>query len=139
MTNIESFAQMKVLLPVESEDDNKGSIVQHLDNSEYACIYDQATDSMEFLSMSSISAKKGNLCVELKRKGVEAMICSSIPSLALDLFSLMGIKIFQAQSATVEENITAFNNNALLPISGSSGLQMEGCASSSCASCSSAC
>lgn len=130
---------MKVLLPLENAGDNTESIVQHLDNSDYACIYDIEQDSYEFVTMNSISAKMGNLCVELKRKGIDTMICSSIPSLALELFNLLGIKTLQATKNSVKENIRAFTDNALMPISGSSGLQMDGCASSSCSSCSSAC
>lgn len=130
---------MKVLLPIESLDNNKDCMVQHLDNSECACIYDQAKDVTEFVYMDSISEKKGNLSIEMKRKGIDAMICSSVPSLALELFNLMGIKIFQAADKSVADNISAFNRNQLMPIGGSSGMQMDGCASSSCASCSSAC
>jgi len=130
---------MKILIPVEEAYESEKSKVGHLDSSEIACIYDAQNNKTEFVPLTEISAKKGNLSVEMKRQGIDVLICSSIPSLAFDLFSLMGVSILQSTSGTISDNIAAFTNSSLSPLTASSELNMSGCASTSCSSCSSAC
>ena len=125
---------MKILIPAESTTQLENSKVHTLDHSDYACIYDSDLNSFEFITMKSISNKIGNLSVEMKHQGIESVICDNLPKLATELFTLMGIKIYQSSSETIAGNIDMFLSNSLNQINASTG-----CTSSACASCPSAC
>jgi predicted Fe-Mo cluster-binding NifX family protein len=130
---------MRVLIPVENTLQLENSKIHQLDHSDYACIYDSSINSFEFVPMKSICKKIGNLSVELKHKNIDSIICDSLPQLAMELFSLMGIKIYQSEEETIAANIDKFLMNKLNLISLPTGNTAEQCSSSACASCSSAC
>jgi predicted Fe-Mo cluster-binding NifX family protein len=129
---------MKVLLPVNDSEKNMDSLVHSPDKSEYACIYDTQSKASEFIPMNNISAKIGNLCLAMKRKGIDAMICRTLPDLAVELFTTMGIEIYQANGVTVNENVKNFADK-LLPSLSYQYRMASSCSSSSCSSCSSSC
>jgi predicted Fe-Mo cluster-binding NifX family protein len=128
---------MKILLPVSSPEKNIENKVGGLFETKYACIYDSEESSYEWIPLSSISKKDGNLSVGLKIKGITTVICSSIPLLALELFAVSGFKLYKASGISISENI-AFYKNGILDTLREQNAMEETC-SSACSSCSSSC
>lgn len=130
---------MKILLPVSNSNDPENNSIEDLESAKYACIYNIEEDSYELTSFQNISPKKGNLSVALKRQGIHTIICEAIPSLALELFNIMGIKIYQNKGLSVKQNIGYLLENKLQQFGENNGISSTECSTSTCSSCNSSC
>lgn len=128
---------MKIIVPVLDNGSAKNYIAHGFHNAEYVCIYDTETKISEWLPTSEISKETGNITLALKNKGIMTIISNHMPSMALDLFSESGLKVYKAKSNSLSENLELFNQN-LLP-QYTSQLSFESGCSGSCSSCGSSC
>ena len=124
---------MKVILPVMDGAKSKYELAAGFDDTEFVCIYDTETSQYEWMPLSEICAKIGNLSFALKRKGVFCIITNELPLLALGLFTESGLKVYKAKGVSLQENIELFNSGSLKKYSAIDTIEMAGC-SSSCSS-----
>ena len=104
---------MKVIIPVVDNKEAKHIIAKGFHNTNYVCIYDSLMDTYEWKEKKEISIKEGNLCIQLKLKGIYNIITSDIELMTLALFTEVGLKVSKAIGLSVEENIKMFFNNGL--------------------------
>ena len=129
---------MKVIIPVENSKSAKYNIAQGFHITEYACIFDSASQTYEWLPTSDISRNPGNLSIELKRQGIECVISRNIRFMALGLFIDSGLEVFKAKGKNLIENIDFFMNNQLEPFVPQAELILSDC-NGSCGSCNMSC
>ena len=129
---------MKIIIPVTDNDSLKDTIAQGFHNAGYVCIYDCTNNTYEWMATKDISEQAGNLSLELKRKGIFSVISNYMSLMALGLFTESGLKVYKAESESVQENIKLFLENKLPLLTTQSILGMSACIGS-CNSCGSTC
>ena len=129
---------MKIIFPVEGISEKDKSIVGSFHNTDFACIYSISDGSYEWIATKELSKEEGNLSVELKRKGIQTIICKSMQPMAFHLFSESGFILLQAQVNSVPENVNLFFKNGLAHFSIESIFESIACVGS-CNSCASSC
>ncbi len=103
---------MKIIMPIL----NRSTIADGFHNADDACIYDSETRTYEYVPTASISKVAGNLSLELKRKGITAVLSNLMPAMALQLFVDSGLKVYKTIGNDVYENVYYFTSNVLQPI-----------------------
>jgi predicted Fe-Mo cluster-binding NifX family protein len=129
---------MRVLMPVIDNENEKHNIANGFFNTNYVCVYDSENQSYEWLATEEISKKIGNISLELKRKGIEAIISNDITFMALGLFVESGLKVYKAKGQSVQENINFLHDKELdqfTPLGAMSSASCHG----SCSSCNTSC
>ena len=129
---------MKVIIPVLNDGDSKFILAEGFHNADYACIYDRENNSYTWEATSNISEKSGNLSVELKRRGIFAVISSYMPPLALELFRELGLQVYKSSGLNLRENIDNFLNEQLKELTPLMAFSSSSC-HGSCNSCGSSC
>jgi predicted Fe-Mo cluster-binding NifX family protein len=84
-----------------------------LHNTNFVCIYDTVEKNYQWLNKKEISIKDGNMCLNLKLKGILTIITSEIELMSLSLFIDAGLKVYKTKADNVEENIKMFESNQL--------------------------
>ena len=130
---------MKVIIPVVNDKEDKNRLAKSFHNASYACIFNTLNGSCEWYSTMEITEKPGNLSLALKRMGVYTVISSSMPFMALGLFTDIGMTIYKAQGDNLNENIDLFINKRLERFTLQSTLGGSGNCSGSCGSCGTSC
>ncbi|MFQ3578854.1 MAG: hypothetical protein SNJ71_01775 [Bacteroidales bacterium] len=125
---------MKVIIPVNNDKEGKNSIAGNFHNTEFVCIYDKIEQCFNWVESNTISAKPGNLSIEMKRKNIYTIICNHLSLMALGLFSESGIEVLKAQGSDLQQNIELYLNNKLQPLTRENVLFDSKC-SSGCGSC----
>lgn len=129
---------MKIIFPVVYKNDNLKCIAQSFHNTEQACIYNCTNQTYEWLATRSIATKAGELAEELKRIGINAVISTQMPLMALGFFTESGLTVYKATSENIEENINLFTMNQLKPITNMLAKSATEC-SGSCGACKTTC
>lgn len=106
---------MNIIIPVIDYINAKDCIAQGFHTTDFVCIYNSSDESYKWLEKKSISKKEGNLCVELRRRGILTIITSNIELMSLALYTELGLKVYKAKGESVEENIKLFFSNQLEP------------------------
>ncbi len=130
---------MKIFLPVFNEKNDKTNKIFDIEEADYAFIFDSETKNSEIVTMQSISVKRGNLMLALKRKKIEYMICNGLPNISLELFTLMGIKTYKATKDSISNNINSFLQNELSLLEATSLYRVDDACSYNCSSCNTSC
>ena len=104
---------MKIIIPVIDNEQGKNLLAQGFHNTDYVCVYDSDEITFQWLEKKDISLKEGNLCIQLKLKGIHTIITSEIELMTLSLFTDSGLKIYKTEVGSVEENIKLFEANQL--------------------------
>ncbi len=131
---------MKIIIPVVDDKEAKNELAGGFHNAEYACIYDCDSEDYEWLLVSEITKKPGNLSIELKKQGINIVISNSMPIMALTMFRELGLLVYKAGAKDVESNVKLYLDKKLGPLT-FFNLKEEADSScnSSCSSCSSNC
>ena len=129
---------MKIIIPIIDNNRSKDNIAQGFHNAGYVCIYDCSSNTYEWLTINELAPNAGNLSLELKRRGIFTVISGYMSLMALGLFTESGLKVYKAESDSVQENIKLFLENKLPPLTTQSILGMSACIGS-CNSCGSSC
>lgn len=131
------YTVMKIIIPVVDSNNATRSIANSFHNTKLACIYDSAKGSFEWIATKNMITS-GSLDTVLKKNEISVVITRNMPLMALGFFTESGVKVFQAESEDILENIELFNRNGLLRMTNASG-KMNSLCSGSCGSCNTAC
>jgi predicted Fe-Mo cluster-binding NifX family protein len=118
---------MKIIIPVIDNDQNKNSIAQGFHKTDFVCIYDSVENSYHWHKKSDISKKDGNLCIQLKIKGIYTIITNEIELMTLSLFTDIGLKVYKSDGTNLVENIKLFESNQLKPFTLKTALGVINC------------
>ncbi len=129
---------MKVIMPVIDNEKEKNFIANGFLNSEYVCVYNNESQTYEWLPIEDISQQAGNMTIELKQKGIKAVISSDITFMALGLFVESGLKVYKARGKSVQENIKFLQDEQLDLFTPLGAMNSSSC-SGSCSSCGTSC
>ena len=123
---------MKILTPVTGK--SKGfNMALSLQKADKVCVYDAGKDKFEWLDVDMFTNDPGNLCINIKRMGITAIITFNMSKLALQLFKDYGIEVIKAQYHNVKVNIDWYKQGMLKPL-GSGDTEPAACAGA-CSSC----
>lgn len=127
---------MKVMLPIVDNERGKEKVARGFHNARYICIYDSKTKMFDWLPTKSISSNPGDFSKQVQQMGINTVISSYLPPLALRIFARSGLDAFKARGSSVEENIRFFSNNQLETFTTQAARETWAC-TTSCSSCSS--
>lgn len=127
---------MKIIIPIANTETKK-SIADSFHNTEFACIYNTADHSVEWVATKNM-IRNGNLETVLRENEISAVISKNMPLMALGFFTDSGLAVYQAESSNVDENLRMFLDNRLKPMTNATVKISSGC-SGSCGSCHTTC
>ena len=118
---------MKIIIPVTDDSQGKNIIATGFHNTNFVCIYDSEEKNYQWLNKNEISVNEGNLCLQLKLRGISTIITSEIELMTLSLFTDVGLKVYKSNAGSVEQNIKLFELDQLNPFSFKSAIGVINC------------
>ena len=104
---------MKIIIPVKDNCEDNSIITSGFHNTNFVCIYDNIEKNYLWITKKEISINEGNLCIQLKLRGISTIITSEIELMSLSLFNEVGLIVYKSEAGSIEENIKLFESNQL--------------------------
>lgn len=103
---------MKVLFPVQNDDERKFTIADDINAKNFVCVYDTLTHQIQWTSNSGLSSSVSkNLSSTIKEMGVDGVVTlNEDDSLGL---KVKGIAVFQTKTKDLISAIKLLNQNKL--------------------------
>lgn len=121
---------MKVLIPVSGKNQDHHALVSGFHNTRALYIYDVESGSYEWIDSQESEFHSGNLSLQLKKLGVNDIICSGLSLLALGIFIDSGFRVFKPSGLTVGQSIRGYLEEQLNPVSSETASEYISCSGS---------
>ncbi|MBS2098753.1 hypothetical protein [Carboxylicivirga linearis] len=129
---------MKVFLPMTGTSKPEESTVGPLISADFGCIYNDEDKAYMVEPHSYDIGNIGNLCVQLKARGVKTIITEGMPLLTYLMCMDMGLTVYKAKKASPVENILLQEKDELAIFTAKDTV-VKGDCMGACSSCSSNC
>ena len=109
---------MLVCLPTKGSAGLKDEVFEHFGSAPYFTLYDTETNEISVLKNRNEHHSHGT-CHPMNQLGhyrVDCIICGGMGRRAIEALSAEGIKVYQSDSASVEDSISRVKSSSLAPI-----------------------
>lgn len=130
---------MKMFLPITGTITPDESKVSSMLSADYGCIYNSDDKGFNLQPHTYDINNIGNLCVQLKSKGITTIITESMPLLTYLLCLEMGLKIFKAKKTLSLQDNIRFQELGQLEIFSAKDTRIDGDCMGACSGCKSTC
>ncbi len=130
---------MKVFIPVTGAAPLYEYSVSSMLSAEFGCVYNSKEKDFQIQEHSYDINSIGNLCVQLKAKGITTIITEAMPLLTYLMCLDMGLKVFKAKkSVSAQDNIKLKEMDLLHEFTAKDTV-VDGDCMGACSRCSSTC
>ena len=120
---------MKVCIPVEVNEGLNSKPFGHFGSAPLFLVYDFETNQLSEINNGDLGHEHGK-CQPIKALSgnvVDAVIVGGIGQGAIMKLNSMGVKVFRAQTSTVEANLKLFKENKLVEFPSNHTCNHDGC------------
>ena len=119
---------MKICFPVEADKGLKSEVYGHFGSAPMFVIYDSETKGVTAVSNKDMGHEHGacNPVKALDGRSVNAIIVGGIGAGAISKLNMMGIKVYKANAADIQENISLFTSSSLRELTLDNACNHEG-------------
>jgi predicted Fe-Mo cluster-binding NifX family protein len=120
---------MKICIPTLSNDGKESKVNEHFGSAPYFAIYNTDDKTLEFIENTNAHHSHG-MCqpiAALSEKSIEAVVCGGMGVRALQKLSEQGIKAYKANSGTVEEIISQYEDDTIEELTVENACNQHGC------------